>query len=301
MADHVSPPLLRICRHRAIISPVSLDVCLEAAARAGVRNAVMPTESSTSNRGLTPELPDNRGSTPEPTAHSLLRTAFRQFFWLSYDHIGLLILANLLWILLSLPLVTAPAATAGLFYLTARISRREDASLRDLLIGFRLFFKPALMIGLVDAAIAIILWVNVDFYSHLGGRASIPGMLFAGLIIWATAFWVLIHAHLFPLLISGEKGVRSLFRKSALLTLHNPAFTIGITVQSISLTVITAMTGVGLFAVAGALTAVLLTTGHRSILLRYAPEHTPAPLEQRGWRDLWRPWEAGRTGSSRHK
>ncbi len=271
----------------------------------------MPTESSTSNRGPAPEPNDNGGPTPEPTgngsptpaptAHSLLRTAFRQFFWLSYDHIGLLILANLLWILLSLPLVTAPAATAGLFHLTAKIARREDASLRDLLIGFRLFFKPALMIGLVDAVIAVILWVNVDFYSHLGGRASIPGMLFAGLIIWATAFWVLIHAHLFPLLISGQKGVRSLFRKSALLTLHNPAFTIGITVQNISVTVISAMTGVGLFALAGALTAVLLTAGHRSILLRYAPDYTPAPLEQRGWRDLWRPWEAGRTGSSRDK
>lgn len=249
---------------------------------------------------LTELSPTNRERSPEPTAADLLRTAFRQFFWLSYDHIGLLILGNLLWILLSLPLVTAPAATAGLFHLTAKIARREDASLRDLLVGFRLFFRPATMIALVDAVVAAILWVNVDFYSHLGGRASIPGMLFAGLIIWATAFWILIHAHLFPLLIGGESSVRSLFRKSAILTLHNPAFTIGLTVQNISVTVISAMTGIGLFAVAGALTAVLLTAGHRSILLRYYPDYPPPPPEQRRWRDLWRPWEAGKTGSSRH-
>jgi uncharacterized membrane protein YesL len=241
----------------------------------------------------------NRDRSAAPTAADLLRPAFRQFFWLSYDHIGLLILANLLWILLSLPIVTAPAATAGLFHLTAKIARREDPSLRDLIGGFRLFFKPASLIGLVDAAIAVILWINVDFYSHLGGHASIPGMLFAGLIVWATAFWVLIHAHLFPLLISGERSVRSLFRKSAVLTLHNPAFTVGITVQNISVTVICAMTGIGLLAIAGALTAVLLTTGHRSLLSRYDPGSAPPPPDQRGWTDLWRPWEAGKTGSSR--
>ncbi len=250
----------------------------------------MPTEPRTSNRDRS----------PVPTAADLLRPAFRHFFWLSYDHIGLLILANLLWILLSLPIVTAPAATAGLFHLTARITRREDASLRDLITGFRLFFRPALVIGLVDTAIAIILWINIDFYSHLGGRASIPGMLFAGLIIWATTFWILIHAHLFPLLIDGERSVRSLFRKSAILTLHNPAFTIGITIQNISVTVICAMTGIGLLAIAGGLTAVLLTTGHRSLLSRYNPDCPQTPPEQRGWRDFWRPWEAGRTGNSRH-
>ncbi len=241
----------------------------------------------------------NRDRSPGPSAADLLRPAFKQFFWLTYDHIGLLILANLLWILLSLPIVTAPAATAGLFYLASRITRRENPSLRDLLTGFRLFFRPALVIGLVDTAIAIILWINIDFYSHLGGRASIPGMLFAGLIIWATVFWILIHAHLFPLLIDGERRPRSLFRKSAILTLHNPAFTIGITVQNISVTVICALTGVGLLAIAGGLTAILLTTGHRSLLSRYNPDSPQTPPEQRRWRDLWRPWESGRTGSSR--
>jgi uncharacterized membrane protein YesL len=226
-------------------------------------------------------------------AAEILRPTFRRFLWNSYDHIALLTLANLLWLALCLPVITAPAATAGLFHLARKIADHEAVAIRDFFEGFREHFFPALRAGALMLAVAVILWVNVDFYSHLGGRAAIPGMLLAAVMIWIAAFVILIHAHLFPLIVEGEGRTGAALRKSALLTLDNPGFTIGITVQALSVGALCVLTGAGLVLALGSLHAVLLATGHRELLKKYFPDSDAAqePPETRTLRDAVRPWE----------
>jgi uncharacterized membrane protein YesL len=203
------------------------------------------------------------------------------------------VLANLLWVVLCLPVVTAPAATAGLFHLTRQIDSGREVSLRDFFAGFRLRFIPALKLGIVDATALLVLWVNIDFYSHLRGAGALPGMILAAAMIWLAAFLFLMHAHLYPLLSEGETNLRQLLRKSALLTLDNLAFTIGITFQALSLSILCVVTGAGLVLINGSLVAVLLTAGHRELRGKYHSwEDRPHP-ETRTWRDVWRPWESG--------
>ena len=246
-----------------------------------------PTEDST----------DAGEKAPRPVrAADLLRPAFRRAIWTTYDHIGLLVLANLLWLALCLPVVTAPAATAGLFHLARRISNSQDVSLRDFFVGFRRHFLPALKLGLVDLAAILVLWINIDFYSHLRGGATIPGMVLAAAMIWVGAFFWLMHAHLYPLLVGSESSLRQLLRKSALLTLDNLGFTIGIAFQALSLSVLCVITGAGLVLINASAVAVLLVSGHREVLRRYDSEVPPPPAETRTWRDLWRPWESGGPG-----
>ncbi|MFH1689551.1 MAG: YesL family protein [Candidatus Eisenbacteria bacterium] len=234
-------------------------------------------------------------------AADLLRPTFKSAIWSTYDHIGLLVLANLIWLVLCLPVVTAPVATAGLFHLAREIARGNGVSLRDFFSGFRSLFLPAVKLGLVDLAVLLALWINVDFYSHLRGGATIPGMVLAAAMVWTAAFFLLMHAHLYPLLTAGETSLRQLLRKSALLTLDNLAFTIGITLQALSLSVLCIITGAGLVLINGSAVAVLLATGHRELLRKYSddPDEPDEPrqfLETRTLRDLWKPWESGKRG-----
>jgi uncharacterized membrane protein YesL len=223
----------------------------------------------------------------------ILRPTFKRFLWNSYDHLGLLVVANLVWLALCVPVITAPAATAGLFHLAKRIADHEPVALRDFFAGFREQFFPALRAGALTLAIGGVLWVNIDFYSHLGGRASLPGMLLAAAMIWLAVFVLLIHAHLFPLIVGGERGTRAALKKSALLTLDNPGFTIGITVQALSVAALCILTCAGLVLALGSLLAVLLTTGHRELLKKYFPDSEAArePPETRTLRHALRPWE----------
>lgn len=230
---------------------------------------------------------------PHVRAADVLRPTFKRFLWNSYDHLGLLVVANLLWLALCIPVITAPAATAGLFRLARGIADHEPVTIRDFFDGFREHFFPALRAGALALAVAVVLWVNVDFYSHLGGPAIIPGMLLAAVMIWIAAFMLLLHAHLFALIVGGERGTRAALRKSALLTLDNPGFTIGITVQALSVAALCVVTGAGLVLALGSLLAVLLTTGHRELLKKYFPDSEAAqePAETRTLRDAVRPWE----------
>jgi hypothetical protein len=102
------------------------------------------------------------------------------------------------------------------------------------------------------------------------------------------------HVHLFPLLVAGERRLRTLLRKSALLTLDNLGFTIGIAVQSLALTALCVVTGAGLVLINGSALAMLLTTGHHELLRKYSddPSLPPEMIENRSFRDLWRPWES---------
>jgi uncharacterized membrane protein YesL len=247
-----------------------------------------PSPSSQDPARLAP----GRGS-ESTRAADILHPTFKRFLWNSYDHIGLLVCANLLWLLLSLPLITAPAATAGLFQIAKRIADHEPPTIRDFLEGFRAHFFPALRAGALTLAVGAVLWVNIDFYSHLRGRASLPGMLLAAVIVWIALFVLLIQAHLFPLIVGGERSTRAALRKSALLTLDNPGYTVGITVQAVSVSALCVLTGAGLVLALGSLLAVLLTTGHRELLKKYFPESEAArePEETRTLRDALRPWE----------
>jgi len=237
-----------------------------------------------------PERPADVPVPPLPAAQ-MLAPAFRRFFWRTYDNLGLLVPANLIWIAFLIPVVTAPAATAALFHLARMIARHEPVGIRDFFSGFRIHFVPALKLGAFDLVAAAVIWVNIDFYSRLGGAASIPGMVLAGLFIWAGVFVLLMHAHLYPLLVDGERSLKALLRKAALLTLDNMAFTIGLTVQAALVTVICVLTGAFAFLVMSSALAVLLTSGHHELIKRYLPPEDEEPPETRGLRDLWRPWE----------
>lgn len=249
-----------------------------------------PRDPSSMKRTRAPE-PRRR-----PGSASLLRATFRGAFWNTYDNLGPFVLANLVWIALCLPVVTAPAATAALFDLARRAADGESVGVRDFAGGFRAHFLPALRLGLFDLAAALLLWVNIDFYGHLGGWATLPGFLLAGVMIWIGGFWLLMHAHLMPLLAAGERSFAQLLKKAALLTLDNPGYTVGVTVQAAALTAICLVTGAGFLLAGGALVAVLLATGHRQLLQKYnpPPPGEEIPPDPRGLRELFRPWETPR-------
>ena len=245
-------------------------------------------------------VPDNTTRHPRPTrrprAADILRPTFQRFLWNTFDHLGLLVVANLIWVGLCLPVVTAPASTAALFHLGRKIAAGEEVTVRDFLVGFRVHFVPSLKAGAFTLTAGVVVWANVDFYSQFGGRATVPGMLLAATMVWVGAFVALMHVHVLSLIVHGERSLRAVLRKSALLVLDNPVFTVGIAVQALSVAVLCIVTGAGLVLALGSFLAVLLTTGHRELLKKYFPDSPEASeaAEIRVFRDLVKPWASSR-------
>jgi uncharacterized membrane protein YesL len=156
--------------------------------------------------------------------------AIFRVYWRTLRHISLrgyvYVWANVFWVLLSLPIVTAPAAWAGLARLSHRAQTQPTVSLEDFWDGFRSHFRRGLMLG---ALTALIVYVNVH---NLLAYASDDGALMPFMrVVWLTAiiFWLSLMLYVWvifeemeqPTLIGG-------LRNAAIMALRSPFFTLGL-------------------------------------------------------------------------
>src|SRR4051794_9020817 len=83
-----------------------------------------------------------------------------------FEHYSwLYVLMNILTIALSIPIITAPAAYAGLCHLSHTAQTGITASASDYWEGFRRQLGRGIIVGIVNAAVVVILWRNFIFYA----------------------------------------------------------------------------------------------------------------------------------------
>src|SRR6266498_5968430 len=78
-----------------------------------------------------------------------------------------LIILNLVWFIISLPIITLIPATGGLFYATNKLAHGHSADWRTLIEGFRLYFWQSWVIGLVSVLLVVVFATNFLFYSFI--------------------------------------------------------------------------------------------------------------------------------------
>jgi uncharacterized membrane protein YesL len=157
-------------------------------------------------------------------------------FW---RRLGILVVANICWLLLSLLIVTWPAATAGLFYLVRRVIDEElavasrDAHPRDFWEGFRLFGWRGTLLALLALAGLVIIVVALLFY---GRSASEPVRWLVGPIGLIGIVWVSALLYVFPLMLQRPgNGAVEIMREALLMALGYPLYTLSLLVVALVL------------------------------------------------------------------
>ena len=149
-------------------------------------------------------------------------------FWRSivqFEHYGwLYVLANILSIALSLPIITAPAAFAGLSHMSHVSQTSSTTTIGEFWIGFRAALPRSIVIGLINLAIVVMLAVNIIYYSVQ------TGILFVFLrAIWLIILigWLGIQLYLWPILDEMETPtLRGGLRNAGVMVLQNPVFSL---------------------------------------------------------------------------
>jgi uncharacterized membrane protein YesL len=151
-----------------------------------------------------------------------------------FQAIGPLIVANLLWLALTLPLVTAPPALAGLYCFVDLVVRGEDPPLSRFFIGFRRYFVPSWALAALNLGLLAVLLVNFVFYlcqpSDWIQLVAIP-------MFYLLLLWLCVQTYLFPLLVgarvtgregNGETTLNPwpLFKSAVRLTLAEPVYSL---------------------------------------------------------------------------
>ncbi len=213
-----------------------------------------------------------------------------KLFW---RRIGLLLTANILWILMSLLVVTWPAATAGLFYLVKRVvdeellSDPESAVINDFWRGFRAEWRRSSSLALGSLAALVVLVVSLRFYGEstitllnwLVGPISLLGLVWAGM-----------QLYLYPLLIHRpERSPAAIAREAFLLTISYPLNTALTLLTALVLLAGATILAGPIFTVFFALIAIMQTVGLRTILAQRGELRLRLTPEQRAEQDRPRP------------
>jgi len=199
-------------------------------------------------------------------------------FWSSlgglYYELFLLMGVNLAWLGLSLLVVTAPPATAGVYYLAHHLARGESVRFSLFVQGMRRYFGRSWLLAIVVVAINALLVGNILFYANFANQWVRLLSVFWGYVL---LFWLAMLIYLFPLLIEQEsKSLLLLLRNAALLVLDNVAFTLTLGVLLLLFLLLNVALAVPLFLIVMSGLALIQSKALLTVLEKYR-EPTGAP------------------------
>lgn len=134
--------------------------------------------------------------------------------------------ANVLWIALSLPIITAPGAWAGLVRFSYYAQRQPTVSFDEFWQGFRENLKRGMVIGILNVVIVFVNVANLYAYQYETGAGAV-----ALRVVWLFALfgWFAIQLYVWPLLYAMEQpNLKGAYRNAGVMILLNPLFTLGV-------------------------------------------------------------------------
>jgi uncharacterized membrane protein YesL len=144
-----------------------------------------------------------------------------------FNHRGYIyVWGNVVWFLLSLPIITAPAAWAAMVRMSFIAQTTPTADNTDLWEAFRAYWRQGLVMG-----VANILIVGVNLY-NLAAYWNAPDSIFIllrGVWILILAAWLVVQFYLWPLFFAmKEPALGGALRNALVMAILNPGFTLGV-------------------------------------------------------------------------
>lgn len=236
----------------------------------------------------------------------MLSRVLKMAFWVTYDHLGKLILANLAWslvlvapvvfgavalktgdpgivLVIGVPMfilafgVLLPVMSAGLAHMVKQLIDTRDGSLRDLFEGMRLYWKPSVGVGFFFIVAATCLPVSVWFYAaKLRAAAPLAGYAISALALWCLAFVGLMALLVMPALVQKKAGLADTLKLTAVLVVDNPVFCIGLAIQMLGLVAISLVFSPLIFFLSGSVAVVLVSSAYEMLARKYAAQRANA-------------------------
>lgn len=132
---------------------------------------------------------------------------------------------NLLWLVCSLPVFTAGAATAALYDVTLRLAREEEPPVTTRFFkAFRENFRQATILWLILLGIGALLgadgYILYHLYKSTAGMVSVICTLGLALIIAAAIAYVIVLIYVFPLVASVKNTNFAMLKNALLIGIH---------------------------------------------------------------------------------
>lgn len=155
----------------------------------------------------------------------------------AYDGAFTIVLSNLFFAFLLLPIVTIPLAVAGLFYCNFQLAAGESVDWKTFFEGIKRHWWD----GIRWTAINVVVLFSLTFYFFwFIDRPEIWAAALTGLCLGIMAIWVLIQFFSFPMMLKQEKpAYLTALRNSLIFIVRWPGFSFAFLLPIVVLVVIT--------------------------------------------------------------
>lgn len=148
-----------------------------------------------------------------------------------FGFLGQLIALNLLWIVCSLPIITAGASTTALFYCTLKLHKDGDIRVfHDFFKSFKQNFRQSTLIWIVVAAVGAVLYMEKEALTAMPDGMS---QIFT-YVIWAAGICLIAVAlYIFPTVAAFENKTRVLITNAFYFAVKKIGYTLAVAVITI--------------------------------------------------------------------
>ncbi|PYZ94665.1 hypothetical protein CR194_03805 [Salipaludibacillus keqinensis] len=145
----------------------------------------------------------------------ILARSFKQYFY----HLFKILIAGVLWLILSLPIVTIGPATAGYSHYVFQIINREDSRLIHFFSGVKQYLKQGFLLAIIITLPSLILLANfIYFFQQPGFLGKAYGML----CFYCFIALILVSQYVFTALVQTSSGsLKETFQTCLYMLKHN--------------------------------------------------------------------------------
>jgi uncharacterized membrane protein YesL len=153
-------------------------------------------------------------------------------FFDQLDRWGTFILANLLWVFMTLPIVTIPAATAGLFAVISKgVRGKRSQVFQDFFEAVRQHWRTSTLLGLLDAAVVALIMLNWSIFPLM--EMSNPlAILSRSMTVFAGVMLLAVNLYAWSLLALLDMPLKMLLKTSLQLVFLHPLWSIGLMIAA---------------------------------------------------------------------
>jgi hypothetical protein len=135
----------------------------------------------------------------------------------AWDGLWIVWMTEIFWFLLCLPIITIPAAFAGMYYTMDQLANGESVDWHTFFEGIKLNFWPGVRWVVINALVIFILYFYF-FYLGQTGLNSDQTLLqtLSGIPLGLIVIWTALNAFTFPLMLHQEKPAYSTALRNSL-------------------------------------------------------------------------------------
>jgi uncharacterized membrane protein YesL len=142
-------------------------------------------------------------------------------------------LANLLWVLLSIPLITLPMATAGLFAtMSPWVRGKQPEIFQDFFSAMRRHWVNASIVGGIDLLVGCLIIFNFSIFQLMNMTQPLA-LLSRSMTLCIGLTALMANLYLWPLMVTFDLSLRELIVKSTKLVFAHPLWSIAMLILAL--------------------------------------------------------------------